>query len=905
MALLATTGAAQAQTLDFSDYSSFGSASSTAITTLKLGATTDKESAITANTTATGDDTTGTDDEDGVTIATSVAQGAASSMTVNVTNTSGATAYLNVWIDFNRNGVLSDAGEQVATNTLIATGTSNANNTVNFTVPTGASLGVAGVRVRLTSTSTPGATGLSGNGEVEDYVTTITAPTTDFGDWAHATNPAGAATTTTSSIVSTSLRLGASVDAEVSATTNVTATGDDITGSDDEDGVIVPNRVSQGDATLLVVNVTNTTGAPAYLNAWIDFNGNGVLSDAGEQITTNQVVATGTSNLTLTVNFTVPSNAYLGPVGVRVRLTSTASPGPNGASGIGEVEDNFTTIFIPCGYSSVAWISSVSGSNTYLETYDFVSSAKATIGLTKDSSNVNHALFDLAWAPNGKLYGIEASTNSSVFEVNPSTGALTLIGSVTGTYNGMVFDDMGVPYLSSSANGDIFTFTLSALSTSAVTTPTLLYDSPATAPNGSALTSGGDLAWVGRDLYYAATGGYSKFYLYKVVTGTTTVQLVGEFVTTAGSPVTGVFGLIGDGHGTLYAQAGTSFYEVNKNNAVSTLKSSATTVNTIYGGTMPFDWCQTNHDHGDYSGFGQATSAVLTGLQIGPFNDGEYAVANSLATADDTTGFDDEDGVTPPAALNPGFSSSISISATNQTGAPAYLNAWIDFNRNGVLTDTGEQLTTDQVIATGTSNATITLPFTTPLSVTAGAAGLRVRLSSVSSPGPTGSAGSGEIEDYLITTNNLVSTGNLVWADSNNNGLKDASEAGISNVGLQLFLSGQNPLSATPTATTTTSATGAYQFSGLAPGQYFIYIPTPPASAPLSTSPTVTTDNSVDNDDNGSQTTQGQSVTSPVITLTSNGESIADGDTNSNTDLTLDFGFRTCPAITISPATLA
>ena len=75
---------------DFSDYSLFGSASSTQVSTIKIGATTDTETAITANTAATGDDITGTDDEDGVTLPASVLLGAASSMTVNVTNSSGA-----------------------------------------------------------------------------------------------------------------------------------------------------------------------------------------------------------------------------------------------------------------------------------------------------------------------------------------------------------------------------------------------------------------------------------------------------------------------------------------------------------------------------------------------------------------------------------------------------------------------------------------------------------------------------------------------------------------------------------------------------------------------------------------------------------------------------------------------
>ncbi len=169
---LAAASAASAAT-DFSDYSAFGSASSTTVSTIKIGALTDSETVITANTTATGDDITNLADEDGVTLPVSLVTGASGSFTVNVTNTSGASAFLNAWIDFNGNGVLTDAGEQVAANTVIATGTSNSNKTVSFTVPATATSGKVGVRVRLTSTSTPGSTGLSGNGEVEDNLVLI------------------------------------------------------------------------------------------------------------------------------------------------------------------------------------------------------------------------------------------------------------------------------------------------------------------------------------------------------------------------------------------------------------------------------------------------------------------------------------------------------------------------------------------------------------------------------------------------------------------------------------------------------------------------------------------------------------------------------------------------------------
>ena len=134
---------------------------------------------------------------------------------MNVTNTSGSSAFLNAWIDFNQNGSLSDAGEQIATNTLIPTGTSNSNKTISFTAPASAVLGSAGLRVRLTSTSSPGSSGASGNGEVEDNVATFVAPTTDYGDFSLFTDAW--------STGSSSLKLGPLQDLEGSSTKDASA----------------------------------------------------------------------------------------------------------------------------------------------------------------------------------------------------------------------------------------------------------------------------------------------------------------------------------------------------------------------------------------------------------------------------------------------------------------------------------------------------------------------------------------------------------------------------------------------------------------------------------------------------------------------------------------------------------
>ncbi|MCA9060840.1 MAG: hypothetical protein KDA85_20145, partial [Planctomycetaceae bacterium] len=235
---------------------------------------------------------------------------------------------LNAWIDFNNNGVFTDSGEQITANTIIAAGTSNASRNINVVVPAQAVTGTpVGVRVRLSATSSPGSTGAGGAGEVEDYVADIAPPTTDYGDLSLFSDA--------SSTVVDGLRLGSLVDTEYNPTKNAAATGDDITELDDEDAVTFPTLIAGALATI-PVTVTNTTGAPAYLNAWIDFNNNGSWNDAGEQIFTSQAVSAGDNDFTINIpdGLTAVTAAA-----VRFRISSSGGLAPTGTAGDGEVED--------------------------------------------------------------------------------------------------------------------------------------------------------------------------------------------------------------------------------------------------------------------------------------------------------------------------------------------------------------------------------------------------------------------------------------------------------------------------------------------------------------------------------------------------------------------------------------
>jgi uncharacterized repeat protein (TIGR01451 family) len=65
-----------------------------------------------------------------------------------------------------------------------------------------------------------------------------------------------------------------------------------------------------------------------------------------------------------------------------------------------------------------------------------------------------------------------------------------------------------------------------------------------------------------------------------------------------------------------------------------------------------------------------------------------------------------------------------------------------------------------------------------------------------------------------------ASIGSLVWADTNNNGVKDANEAGLSGVTVRLL----DVTGTTEVARTTTLTDGSYSFGSLVPGTYIVEI---------------------------------------------------------------------------------
>ncbi len=152
----------------------------------------------------------------------------------------------------------------------------------------------------------------------------------DFGDAPDPTYPTHAGSNGARHTVLPGIFLGKGVDAEVNGQPNDTATGDDENGSD-EDGVVFLSALQSGALTDIEV----TASVEGYLNAWVDFNGNGSFDGGNEQIFTDEVLAAGVNPLT----FNVPSTALIGVTYARFRFNTRGLLDADGLASDGEVED--------------------------------------------------------------------------------------------------------------------------------------------------------------------------------------------------------------------------------------------------------------------------------------------------------------------------------------------------------------------------------------------------------------------------------------------------------------------------------------------------------------------------------------------------------------------------------------
>lgn len=285
--------------------------------------------------TSTGTCATPGQDEDGVTFTTAFTPGSPASLDVRAANT--AACVLNAWIDWNANGVFTDAGEQIASDLSIAAGTTA---TLSPTVPAVAQTGTSYARFRCASSGGLTPIGAAADGEVEDY--RIFVGGSDYGDAPASYGTQGAGAARHAVTAANPLMLGQCLDLESDGQPSAGANGDDTTAGprfglcfNDENGVEFLDPVVACQNAAVAV----TASAAARLDAWIDFNQDGDFADAGEQIFASQAVTGGENPL----SFNVPCTSLSGNKYARFRLSTAGGLAPAGAAADGEVEDYVVT----------------------------------------------------------------------------------------------------------------------------------------------------------------------------------------------------------------------------------------------------------------------------------------------------------------------------------------------------------------------------------------------------------------------------------------------------------------------------------------------------------------------------------------------------------------------------------
>lgn len=154
--------------------------------------------------------------------------------------------------------------------------------------------------------------------------------------------------------------------------------------------------------------------------------------------------------------------------------------------------------------------------------------------------------------------------------------------------------------------------------------------------------------------------------------------------------------------------------------------------------------------------------------------------------------------------------------------------------------------------------------------------------------------------------NAVMTVGDIVFDDTNNDGLLNPDEKGLAHIAMQLHDVGDDGIAFTKddifVGKDTTDTAGKYAFPNISSGTYYLKLTPPPGyvsstgngplefegKGPYETGANQNPNNDIDNNDDGY--IYQQSIVSPPFHLVLNGEPINDGDSDANTNMTIDFG---------------
>jgi uncharacterized repeat protein (TIGR01451 family) len=672
---------------------------------LRLGLLNDGDIDGQPNAGATGDDAAVSDDEDGVDLNDlNFFVGQPRNVPVIATNTTGTAATLCGFVDFNLDGQFAGGAEiqQVA----VPTGSVNSVFNLAYTKPLNSPSGATYARFRISTDVTPCAEGgAASNGEVEDYSATLFRY--DLGDLPDTAAGTGVGNYNTLIIdggaqheIKPGIFLGASVDNEANGQPNVTADGDDTTGTpDDEDGINASDlTLSVGSTAIIRATATNTFGVPAQICGFVDFNADGDFLDAGESAPA-VAVPNGSSSVVFPLNFgaVAPTAATLSYA--RFRLSTLIAPCTAVGTQVGgEVEDyrvtinnndrgdlpdtgagvgvgNYRTLIADGGPSHPIVVGLRMGALNDGEGdgQQTVTADGDDLAVLDDEDGVDVATLQFI-VGQPKAVNVTATNTTAL----PARICAFIDFNRDGTFTaGPEVQEVAVP---AGSNNVLFA---------------LNFTKPLSSPSGNT---------------------YARFRLSTDITG----ACVDGGVATNGEVEDYVVGLrridLGDLPDT---SAGIGIG--NYSTLVANLGA--------------------QHD-------------IVPGLFMGATVDNEAdGQPNATALGDDATGTpDDEDGVTVSDLTNvPALAATpVRVTATNTTGTAAKICGFVDFNADGDFLDAGEAAT--QAVPAASTNVVFTLAFGAVLPSGPRTSYARFRLStSTAACSPDGALLDGEVEDYAVS----------------------------------------------------------------------------------------------------------------------------------------------------------
>jgi hypothetical protein len=725
---------------------------------------------------ATGDDTAGDDDEDGVAFTSTISP----DRTATVDVTASDSGYLDAWMDFNDDGDWADPGEQIFDSEELGPGV----NELSFSAPLDAVLTDATfARFRFSSGGGLSYSGLAADGEVEDYEVAIEPVPPD-----PPTDLAGTAYSPSTVWLEWTRGIGAD-------TTIIT-----------RDTAGYPSSPSEGTEVYSGPGTSCTdTGLDAgtlyYYTAWSYYSATGLDSDTAAHVEVTTLPAVrdwtfmvymdadnsleGADELDLAEMLSVGSSAHVSVIVQHDRYSGDGTWRYYVADGqlfvLDELDEQ--NMADPDTLSSfVDWAASEYPATKYaLVLWDHGSGAlgePAPEGVIYDDTDLDflsgpEMAAALAAAEQVDLLGFDACL-MQMYEIVLETAAAgntpaVIVGSedmvpeegwpydavldfLTGTPGctaaalaGEIVDDYMAEYPTS------LPLMMSAVEPASASALTDTLDALAAALIASSRQGDVTAARAGAQAY---TGD-----VYRDV-----IDFCDLVITNVDDCVTEAQALKDLVAGMVIAEDHTSGTAVDGSNGLSIyLPDTADGYDDDYDGLLTAtgtwwdDFLRGGLDFGDAPDPAYPTLAVndgarhaLGGPHLGEGVDAEAeACPSGDACGDDMQHTDDEDGITFTTLLSIGHTARMEVIASEE----CMLDAWFDVNGDGDWADDGEQVYTSQPLVAGSNELTYDVPAGL---VPVEGSSARFRVSSAGGLTTTGLAPDGEVEDYSIDILRLV-----------------------------------------------------------------------------------------------------------------------------------------------------